>query len=110
MQYLLLLLNTVLISIAQLILKKSSLNTVDQKFIVKLFDIYFIFGLFLYGISTLLWIKILSKTNISIAYPVMGLSYAIVVMGGYFIFNEELNLTKIIGVVLILAGIGFIAK
>lgn len=110
MQYALLLLNNILITVGQLLLKKSTMVTLNQTLVQKLLNIYFIGGLFLYGLSTLLWIRILENTNISVAYPIMGLSYVLVVVGAYFIFNEPINLSKILGIFLIISGIVFIAK
>ncbi|MGL4998538.1 MAG: EamA family transporter [Cetobacterium sp.] len=110
MQYILLLLNNILITSGQLMLKKSTMETLNQTLIQKLFNSYFIGGLFLYGISTILWIKILENTSISIAYPIMGLSYVLVMIGAYFIFNEPINISKIIGITFIIIGVVFIAK
>lgn len=110
MQYIFLLINNILISLAQLFLKKSSLLTMNQNLIVKLFNGYFIVGIAIYSISTILWIKILEITDISIAYPLMGASYILVTIGAFLIFNEPINISKLFGIMLIISGIIFIAK
>lgn len=106
----LLLLNCILISTGQLLLKKSSILYCNMTIIEKFFNLYFISGLCFYGMSTLLWIKILEYVDVSIAYPVMALSYIIVTVGAYFIFGEQLSIFKIIGIFFILIGVYFLTK
>jgi len=69
---------------------------------------YIISGLFLYGMATVLWLFILTKVPLSVAYPIQSIAYIIAVFGAYFFFQEEITLWKIIGVILIMAGVSFI--
>lgn len=108
--YFLLVLNSFLISIGQLLLKKSSILTQEMKILDKILNLYFISGLAFYGMSTLLWIKILEYIDVSIAYPIMALSYIIVMLGAYFIFGEQINFFKVLGISFILIGVFFITK
>lgn len=65
-------------------------------------------GLALYGIATVLWLFILTKVPLSIAYPIQSLAYVFAVFGAYFIFNEQLSFAKIAGVLLIVLGVSLI--
>ena len=69
-----------------------------------------VLGLFLYGISTILWITALKKVELSYAYPMVSLGYVFIFIASYFVFNEPLNWHRIGGAVLIMAGIVLIAK
>jgi drug/metabolite transporter (DMT)-like permease len=69
---------------------------------------YILSGLFLYGLATVLWLFILTKVPLSVAYPLQSFAYIIAVFGAFFFFQEEINLWKILGVILILAGVSFI--
>lgn len=69
---------------------------------------YFLGGLVVYGLATVLWLFILSRVSLSLAYPIQSLAYIIVVFGAYWIFNEPLSLPKVVGCLLILAGVVFI--
>lgn len=69
---------------------------------------YVIGGLALYGAATVLWLFILSRVELSIAYPIQSLAYIIAVIGAYFVFNEPLSTAKIMGCLLILAGVTLI--
>lgn len=110
MKYTLLIINIFLTSIGQLFLKKSSLLTINQNIFEKILNPFFLLGLFFYGISTLLWIKILEKIDISIAYPLMAISYIIVTIGANIFFQEGITTSKIIGMIFIILGVYFIAK
>lgn len=67
-------------------------------------------GLLVYGISTLLWLYILSKLPFSTAYPLNSIAYVLSLFVGFFIFREEMDLRKIFGTMLLLAGVFYITK
>ncbi|HKU98244.1 MAG TPA: SMR family transporter [Vineibacter sp.] len=64
-----------------------------------------IVGLMLYGIAAFLYIVALRKIPLSVAFPSVSLSYAIVAVLGYLLFNEPFGLLKIAGLVLIVSGV-----
>ena len=70
---------------------------------------YVLAGLVLYGIATVLWLYILSRVELSLAYPVQSFAYILAVFGAYYIFQEPLNAAKITGCLLILAGVACIS-
>ncbi len=41
-------------------------------------------GIISYGVSFLLWIKVLSKVELSYAYPMVSLGYVLVMIFSYF--------------------------
>ncbi len=61
-------------------------------------------------IASLTWIAALTKFDLSYAYPFMSLSFVLVLILSYFIFNEPLTLNKMIGIVLIMTGLYFASK
>jgi len=67
-------------------------------------------GLFIYVISAATWIWVLTKVDISIAYPFISLGFVMTLVFGALVFNESLSTSKIIGTVLIIAGCIFIAR
>lgn len=109
MYYLLALFNVVLISIGQIFLKKSAL-VATENFIEKLININFITGLFFYGVSTLMWIVILKHIKLSVAYPMMSLSYVLVMIAAQFFFHEKVEVIQWTGIILIIMGVGLIAS
>lgn len=71
---------------------------------------FLIWGILAYGLSTILWLYILSKIPFSTAYALTSTTYALSLLAGYFLFNEALSPYKVIGTALILAGVIFFAK
>ena len=67
-------------------------------------------GLFLYGVSTILWILALRKVDLSYAYPMVSLGYAFVFIASYFFFHEPISWLRMGGLVFILTGIVMVAK
>jgi multidrug transporter EmrE-like cation transporter len=62
-------------------------------------------ALTLYGLSTFLWIWILSRVPLMQAYPWVAANVAIVPLIGWFGFGEQVTPAFWLGVVLIIAGI-----
>jgi len=62
-------------------------------------------GLVLFGSSFLLWIKVLTKSDLSYAYPMVSLGYVLVALLSKFLFNEPFTINKIAGVVMIISGV-----
>ena len=62
-------------------------------------------GLALYGSAAFLYIFALRKIPVSVAFPSVSLSYAIVAVLGHFLFNEPFGVRQIGGIVLIMGGV-----
>ena len=65
-------------------------------------------GLFLFGISALFWLVVLSRVALSVAYPLVGFSYIVVVAIARYLLNEEVPTLRWIGVSVIALGIAII--
>ena len=62
-------------------------------------------GLCCYGISTVVWLMILSRVQLSYAYPLLSTGYILVVVLSYFIFKEPVTWLRFGGVLVIVAGV-----
>ncbi|HEX5037816.1 MAG TPA: hypothetical protein VFX30_11710 [bacterium] len=70
----------------------------------------FDFGMFLYGVASLLWFRIISSEQLTIAYPVLvSLTFLLVTIGGSFFFREPVTLMKVAGMMVIVAGIAIVS-
>jgi drug/metabolite transporter (DMT)-like permease len=66
-------------------------------------------GLFLYVISAFLWILVLSKVRLSVAYPMLSISYFLVVILSATVLKERVNWKLAgLGLFFITAGVSFI--
>lgn len=108
-----------LTALAQVALRKTMLSimpipeNIDNIFIFILnilLNPWFIFGMSCYIISIGLWMTVLSKTEVSLAYPLSSMGFIITAAIGYFFLKEDVNMTRMIGLLLICAGIIFISK
>lgn len=102
-------------AIAQIILKLGigDLNTQSGavNFLIKaLLSPGVILGLGLYGLGALLWLIVLSKEDVSFAFPLVSFAYVIAIVLSAVILKETITPGKIIGTLLIMAGIATIAR
>lgn len=56
-------------------------------------------------LASVTWMLAMTRLQISHAYPMTALTFAVVVIGGAFIFNEPLTPLKVAGIALIVIGI-----
>ncbi len=65
---------------------------------------FVILGVLLYILSSFVWFLVLSKLDLSIAYPALSLGYILVLAIGVFYLNEPLTFYKLLGVIFICLG------
>jgi multidrug transporter EmrE-like cation transporter len=71
---------------------------------------YIALGFALYGVSAILWLQVLSKLDISVAFPLVSLTYVATLFVGRFLFDEPVNFSRIFGVMLICSGVFFVIR
>lgn len=67
-------------------------------------------GFALYGFSSLLWMLVLSRVQLSWAYPMIAVSYVVVVFLSWLLLKEQVNMVRISGLALICAGVVLVAR
>lgn len=67
-------------------------------------------GLALYGLATLVWLRALSQAELSQAYPFVGLGLVLTSLLGHLLFNEALGPSRLLGTVLVVAGVLLVAR
>lgn len=103
------------ISLGQLLLKMAALNLKNPDAIgIWLagfcINMYLMGGVFLLGMSTLLWIWVLRTLPLSIAYPFMALAFIIVPLLAHFLLHEPFSLRNLAGGVLIAVGVVVVSR
>jgi multidrug transporter EmrE-like cation transporter len=67
-------------------------------------------GMILYGLASLLWFRIVSSEQLTIAYPILvSLTFLMVTVGGYFLFRESISPLKVAGMMTIVVGIALVS-
>ena len=70
---------------------------------------YIICGFISYGLSIILWLWVLSKVDVSLAYPFQALGYILVTILAWLIFYEEINMLRICALIFITIGLILLA-
>ena len=70
-----------------------------------LFDLYVFLGFLAFGSGALLWLAVLAREELSYAYPLSSLGYLAVLFGSFFFFQEQISLVRVIGILVIMAGV-----
>lgn len=65
-------------------------------------------GFICFGLSSILWLAVISRWPLSSAYPLVALGYVLVIAYGTVFLQEALSPAKIVGCMLILAGIAIL--
>ncbi|MCX6374950.1 MAG: hypothetical protein NTU88_02725 [Armatimonadetes bacterium] len=73
-----------------------------------IFTPYVFFGLGLYALSAVIWIFVLNQVKLSFAYPMISLSYVLVVVFSALLLHEKVPMVTIAGLVLISVGVSLI--
>ena len=67
-------------------------------------------GVLAYGASTLLYVMVLGRANLSFVYPVViGATMVVTCIGGVRVFGEVIGPVQWLGIALIVAGIACVA-
>ncbi len=67
-------------------------------------------GLTIYGLSVAVWLWILSKVDLSLAYPFVGVSFILVMLFGVFLLQEAVTPLRVVGTLLIALGCVMVAR
>lgn len=73
-------------------------------------NIPILLGLAAYVLSVLIWMMVLSRVDVSLAYPMVSLGYIINAFAAYLLFNEPLSALRIGGIFIILMGVFMVAR
>ena len=117
---LIILLSVFLSSIAHIFLKKGMLlfqvgdNFINGNFFIILLkflsNFWLLGGVFLHICALVFWLWALTYEDISYAYPFLALGYVMVGILAWFWLGEEIGLTKILGMIVIMIGIIIISR
>jgi small multidrug resistance pump len=94
----------ILLGIAgQIVLKSGAVGA--PSFAAQLFSPLTVGGLAIYGLAGIAYVAALNRIPVSVAFPSVGASYAIVAVLAHFLWNEPLGWPQFGGIALIAGGI-----
>ena len=71
---------------------------------------YILSGIAIYGFTTLVWLVILSRVKLSIAYPMLSSGYVLSILFSWMLFKESIPKVRIIGAAIICIGVYLVAQ
>jgi len=67
-------------------------------------------GLLCYVVSVGIWILVLSRVEVSLAYPMLSIGYVVNALAAWWLFGEDLTPTRIAGIAVICFGVWLLSR
>ncbi len=67
-------------------------------------------GLTLFLVSAFLWITALTRVDLSFAYPLVGISYVLILLFSRIFLGENVNAFRWLGALLVALGVALISR
>jgi multidrug transporter EmrE-like cation transporter len=113
MPYFLITANIALMCAGQLLFKKAAIFLVAHPelsyFNRFLLNLWFYPAVFLFAVATLTWTQILTTMKLSVAYPILSISYIITAVAAYYFFGEKISVLNWTGIFIILVGVSLVS-
>lgn len=109
----------VLLTVIGQILFKHGMNTIGRvnslrdavgKLTLAFLNPYILSGIAIYGFTTLVWLIILSRVKLSIAYPMLSSGYVLSIFFSWMLFKESIPKVRMIGALVICIGVYLVAQ
>jgi drug/metabolite transporter (DMT)-like permease len=109
---------SILLAVAgQLLMKKGmmlfgtfQISQILTKIIPMFLNPFVFSGFVCFGLSSIFWLVVLSRLEISLAYPMVSGAYVLVAIASYFFFGENLTIIRWAGIIVILLGVFLISR
>jgi len=75
-----------------------------------LINVYTVSGLGLYGLSVMMWLLVLARIDVSVAYPFVGLGFILTMVLGAVLLHEPVGLMRVVGTLLVAVGVVLISR
>lgn len=73
-------------------------------------NMYILAGFGLLFASSILWLSVISRVELSYAYPMLALGYVFVVLSSWALFQENVTPTRLVGVFFICVGVIIVSR
>lgn len=80
-----------------------------QSFLGLMLNTHILGGFLMYGLGAMVWLAVLSQWDVSKAYPLVGMGFAITVGVG-MLMGEQVSASRIVGVALICTGVLLVGR
>jgi len=67
-------------------------------------------GVACYGVSVAMWLYILTRVDVSAAYPLASIGFIVTAVAGWRLFGERLSEARLAGILLICVGVVLVSS
>lgn len=117
MNYLILITSVLLAVAGQLLMKRGMMSfgtfPVSQLLanVIPMFLNPWVFiGFVCFGLSSVFWLVVLSRMELSLVYPMVSVAYVLVALFSFFVFKENVTLIRWLGIAVIIVGVFLISR
>ena len=71
---------------------------------------YILTGLGCYVLSVAVWLLVLSRVDVSFAYPLLSIGYIVTTVAAWYLFNEPVYISRWAGIIVICFGVWLITR
>lgn len=71
---------------------------------------FVLLGIVCYALSLIVWLLVLSRSEVGYAYPLLSIGYVLTAILAYFLFGESLSLIRVLGIGMIMMGVFCITR
>jgi multidrug transporter EmrE-like cation transporter len=100
---------SVVLSVAAQFTFKAGLGSTNASLAAKLMHPAILGGFLLYGMSAVIWLSVLTRWEVSKAYPMVGMGFALSAAVGLSM-GESVSATRWVGIGLICAGVYLVGR
>ena len=107
-------------AIAQVLLKAGTnalggaihltMSNAFQTFVKVISQLPILGGLACYALSLVVWIMGLSRTDVTIAYPMLSLGYVVAALGAWMFLGETISPQRLLAIAVIMVGVALLAR
>lgn len=87
-----------------------TLNNAFETFIRVISQLPILGGLACYALSLVVWIMGLSRTDVTIAYPMLSLGYVVAAAGAWLFLGEAVSPQRLLAIGVIMVGVALLAR
>jgi len=99
-----------LMKYGMMIIGTFSVKELLVKFLPMIFQPYVFAGIMCFAVSSVFWLVVLSRIDLSLAYPLVSIGYIVVALFSSVFFSENITLIRWIGILTICAGVFLISR
>jgi len=117
MNYLIMIISILLAVAGQVLMKKGMMafgtfpvSQLISKVIPMFLNPWVFFGFVCFGLSSIFWLVVLSRMQLSLVYPMVSVAYVLVAILSWFFFRENVSLIRWAGIAVIIAGVYLISR